>query len=244
MKDENCLHFRLPARLINSTTHELGYPDLARNPVALGNFIFSSKSAAQKAIREMMARNKDDVPLTGADLLLAEAVLATHPQVDYKRRHGCKGIVIVKAKGYSTRCLAIVTEDDGKEEFSFTVAIGISPCTPVLGAAARNAVADSTRAFKAGIFANDEVRCAVNGTVLLWEDAHVDHAPPWTFDRIVQEFQKEFGEVALKHEGNQDLFQTEADALRFREYHDARADLRVIHRRVNLSTLRIKDRQT
>jgi hypothetical protein len=87
-------------------------------------------------------------------------------------------------------------------------------------------------------FAEGSIRCDVSGKELREDEAHIDHAPPWTFDAIVRAYQEEFGDPALRHDGTCDLFQDSTDAERFKTFHDQRAKLRLVHKHVNISDLR------
>lgn len=214
---------------------------MARGPVQLGNLSFPSRAAAQTKVRELVARNSLDAPLQGDDLALADALLRAHQQVEYKLRHGLSGIVVKIADGHSTRCLAVIGLGGEKEEFSWRVALRLQPCVPVLGAAARTAVNESISDFRRSAFAAGPVTCPIMGTLIFFQDAHVDHARPWTFDEIVKVFVAENGEPELKHEGNRDRFASEAVAVKFRNWHDKKARLRVVHRTANLSVLRRRD---
>jgi hypothetical protein len=114
--------------------------------------------------------------------------------------------------------------------------------------ACRAAVQDSIASFKAKVFQEQAdamgfVRCALSGVQVSQIEAHVDHAPPNTFDVLVQGF---LAENAAKH-GTTPVYilsntefvagrffdQTEIEA--FLEYHTANASLRVLTACTNLS---------
>lgn len=214
---------------------------MAPIPVRVGNESFPSRTAAQEAVRALIARNKLDEPLQGSDLAFAEALLQAHPQAEYKRRHGSSAIVVTQAEGYTTKCLAVVGLGGEKEEFSFRVALGLQPCVPLLGAAARTAVDETISSFRRSAFAAGLVTCPVLCVPVPPRDAHVDHGPPWPFDKIVRAFVAEHGEPSITHQGNRDMFADQADAAVFKAWHDERAQLRIVHRIANLSNLRRGD---
>lgn len=212
---------------------------MARTSVIVAGREFPSKSAGQEAAREVLRRHpRGTVDLAGDDLDFALGLLDLHPQADYFRRNGVAGVCVKAAEGYSTRCFAVIGHDGSREEFSFRVALGISKCQPFLGAAARNLLSEQMLEFKRAAFARGPVLCATSGIELSMRDAHVDHAPPWTFDAITREFDRLHPGVALRHEGTKDFFAHEDDAMAFRALHDLKAVLRIVHRRENLSTLR------
>jgi hypothetical protein len=211
---------------------------MARDPVLVGDREFETKTAAYREVQEMMGRYRTGVVhLSGADLDFAMAILDLHPQRDEILAEGCKGIVVKKAEGYSTRCLAVEQNTGDMQEFSAQVALKRQPCKPLLSAAARNAVSGRVREFKVDAFKLPPVRCATSGVELSFDEAHVDHAQPWTFKKIVEAFHRENPEVKIRHGGTQDLFENDADAAKFINFHDAKADLQIVHRTENLSTL-------
>jgi hypothetical protein len=103
--------------------------------------------------------------------------------------------------------------------------------------ACRYAVAESIQDFKCQVFdSQDNVRCAETGKLVSFEDSDVHHAGPWGFKRIVNAFIEEYGEPAVWKRANGDFgseFVDEADAIRFREFHDARAILQIVSRDVH-----------
>ncbi|MBB1090447.1 DUF3223 domain-containing protein [Rhodopseudomonas palustris] len=212
---------------------------MASIPVVVGRVTFPSKKSANSKVQEIYSRHTSGVcPLTGADLEFALDVLDLHPQRASIIAEGCTGIVVKQASDQKTRCLAVIQDNGEMEEFSARVALGIAPCKPMLSAAARNAVAKQIQEFKARAFAQGSVLCATSGARLSFEDAHVDHAPKWTFKAIVEAFKQEHPDTPITHLGTQDLFQNSSDADAFRAFHDVRAHLRIVDKKENLSTLR------
>lgn len=68
-----------------------------------------------------------------------------------------------------------------------------------------------------------------------FQDSHIDHAPPWPFKRIVEEFSALVGRVEKFHDySGVDWGFSPALETKFREFHDARAKLRVISVKENL----------
>jgi hypothetical protein len=211
---------------------------MANGPVVIGTRRFGSRAAAQRDVQACINGARLGEPLASAQYELARALLEMHPQRDDKLARGCAAIVVVIAEGFTTRCLAVVGDEGTAEEFSWRVALGIVPCTPSLAAACRTAVAETVARFRTESFARGPVRCATSGAGVESETAHVDHAPPWTFAAIVDAFSAAHPDLKPIHQGTMDVFATDAEAELFRRFHDARAVLRIVHRRENLSTLR------
>jgi hypothetical protein len=212
-------------------------PKRKTQPVNLGPFSFLSKTAAGQAVKALLHCNhgKD---LIGDDLLLAEAVLQAHPDAAKKLRNGYWGMRVDRDPVYKTWCLWLRDEEGGVEDVSYRVALGLVPSEPTLQTAARHVLKEQMADFRRRAFANGPVQCPVSSQLLREDEAHVDHAPPWTFDKIVRAYESEHGTPALRHDGTRDGFCDPADAKRFQDFHDERAQLRVVHRSVNLSDLR------
>jgi hypothetical protein len=85
-------------------------------------------------------------------------------------------------------------------------------------------------------FTNGHVLCAITNIPLAMEDVHVDHAPPWTFDRIFNGLRTAYPNIQPIHVGTRDVF-GDRD-VEFRQFHNSRACLRLVHKTANLSLLR------
>jgi hypothetical protein len=73
---------------------------MASRPVTIAGVIHCPKNAAKEAVRALVARNLEDgKPFTGADVEMAEALLAMHPRAKCKLRRGKRGIAICTAAG-------------------------------------------------------------------------------------------------------------------------------------------------
>ena len=212
-------------------------PKRKAQQINLGHFSYSSKTAAESAAKALLLRNRGK-DLTGDDLLLAEAILQAHPHAVWKLQNGYQGMRVDRDPNYPTWCLYLRDENGRLVDVSYCVALGLKPSDPTLQAAARHLLKDDMTSVRKRAFANGPVRCSVSGVPLREDEAHVDHAPPWTFDEIVRAYERQHGTPALRHEGTRDLFCDPADARRFQDFHDTRAELRIVHKTVNLSELR------
>jgi len=94
--------------------------------------------------------------------------------------------------------------------------------------ACRRAVAPCIAAFRESYF-------DLFGDDPNFQDSQIDHAPPWPFKRIVEEFEKAIGYSGKFHDYSPvDWgFPPEVEQ-QFREFHDARAKLRVLSAKENL----------
>ena len=115
-------------------------------------------------------------------------LLGRHRHVHEKVGPGVRALLVQK-EYRGTQHFSIERVDGTIEDFSFRSCI--TPRTPEteLRMACRTAVVDSVQCFKLAAFSGHlELACPISGEPVSIATAHVDHAPPWTFDAIVQAF--------------------------------------------------------
>lgn len=204
----------------------------------IGDRTFRSKGEALRAVQKVLHETPTGGAVDPDGLSLLRDLLEMHPHRDDKLRRGCAAIVvgINKVPGQRAQRGFYVVGDDGtRTEFSiyapFTGANRLWDVTD----AARRAVGDAVLAFKNSAFAAGPVRCAATGVILEWGDAHVHHAGEWPFSPIVREWVAARGgldaivliDMRIWKELSPD------DRASFVAFHDARAVLRIIHKREN-----------
>lgn len=74
-----------------------------------------------------------------------------------------------------------------------------------------------------------------------WDDAHIHHDEPWPFDRIHKEWiGQRGGHPTLVESGEYSIgYMMPEDAAEFAAFHDARAILRVVHKKVHLGLKKV-----
>lgn len=217
-----------------------------RTPIQIGNEVFTTKKAVQERCREIIRGARDGEPLGAEVHSFLSALLAGHPQAEHKVKDGVDRFTVGPAPGFPSRCFWLVRTDGTATDFSFNECL--TPTTPLreFKNACRSAVYADILRFKHGRFAAGPVFCPITGEELALDACHVDHAPPWPFDRIAEEFLESLGvgPEAVDTSGKyadgcvRDTFASEDVAEAFRLFHEARASLRLVSRRANLSLLR------
>jgi Protein of unknown function (DUF3223) len=202
----------------------------------IGCFSFPSKKAAIARIREILYAAPLRQPLAGEQKQLMRAVLSFHPDVATKVTGGCAAILVdvnIDLTGLSSRGFQIVHRDGTSIDFSYRVALGLASAVPRMEEAARCAVAPGIIVHKRTRFDGAMViRCEETGEPITSEEAEVDHASPWPFRRILQEFVKQYGVRPIVDRGLSRVFASERDSELFRAFHDARARLRIVRNTV------------
>ena len=120
--------------------------------------------------------------------------------------------------------------------------------------ACRRAVEDQIVAFKRKVFEQKGskqglVKSELTGSQVDYPDAHVDHKPPHTFNKLVDEFIKKQGirieeiEIAGFEDGSVEKKFADPEMTRsWAEYHRKHARLRIVSRAENLSTVKRQTR--
>lgn len=227
--------------------------------VSLGGHRFASKGALRTECSRIIRTARRDCLLNGDDDRLFRALVDAHPDRDAKLAGGCQGIAIRRncLSGAYSQGPHVVPESAHLDAtgaliipaatvpFSYITALGIKSVGGSLQKAARQAVTETVIMFRNRQFNGSETcPCAITGKPLTRAEANVDHADPWPFRRILDEF-KEFwqGDLSIVDSYWFDpfddtchvdyCFNDPLTSLGFRLFHDERAGLRIIDKRLN-----------
>jgi hypothetical protein len=199
--------------------------------------------------REILNASPAGEPISGEwDVFLRE-MIGFHPEASFKVGCGVRHFD-VHVNSWGGRTFWLVRLDGTETDFSFVSCVSPPAPRQDFVKACRTAVVPVVLAFKNKVFDNvDSVTCPVTGETVVRETAHIDHAPPWTFEAIVSAFIAEliagrgpidyssFVEPTRDGETVTRFIHPET-ADRFIEFHNARAALRATSRRANLSVNR------
>lgn len=211
----------------------------------LPGMIFKSKKAAFEYTKAILNEAVPGKLLQGPREYMARAVLGMHPSCGEKlngyKLEDVKLLVREVSEPFASRCFFLIRPDGSMIDWSYLVCFGRAPHLPMgvpidrIEEASRRAVDPDVFAYKQMRYAGAEViACDETGEPVLFREAHVDHAEPWPFAAILKAFLAEHGPCALHDMGLYLVFADPADAQAFREFHNARAVLRLVHRDVNL----------
>jgi hypothetical protein len=179
-------------------------------------------------------------------IALLSELIGMHPESDAKVGCGVARFEIRPSDvNPAQRTFWLVRLDGTSTDFSYLKCL--THPTPIqdFKAACRSAAVDRVLAFKNEAFAAASILpCAVTGVPVGPDSCHIDHAPPWTFDRIASEFALGYSEDEIRAmvrptaDGeSRTVFADDATTSAFLAFHDARAVLRVVSIEVNLSVL-------
>jgi hypothetical protein len=231
-------------------------------PIQLGGQQFPTQKSAGDALRLILHGQPLNTPLTGSAHKMLTDLIALHPEATEKIGAGIQHFEV--RENHAPMCKVtkgfwVVRTDGSAIDFSYPLCLKGTPksLSEQLALACRDAVRADVHTMKEEIFARDEdeegfVQCSETGELLLWEWAHIDHAPPLTFESIVRDFLAILeGEGLVMERGwfskdGERLFTTFSEnglAERFRAYHNQvckdAGNLRLVSQSFNLRQRRL-----
>jgi hypothetical protein len=216
-------------------------------PIHFEHLSFNSKKQAQDYFREILHRNPLGADLTGQDHTDVMALLTRHPKFNEKQGCGILALLVDRDDSPNGRCFHLRRTDGTTDNFSFPQCLDGAPSARTrFMKAARFAIQSDVTAFREQVFNDQEqcfdgfVRCAKTGTWVSSANAHIDHAEPLTFSRIVRDFISirninldEFS--SYLHQGLYGCFFSDSKMIEdFRQYHAEVAVLQVVTKESNL----------
>jgi hypothetical protein len=210
---------------------------MPKTAIVVGGIEFATKAALQREVQRIL--NDPSWKITPPDHDFMIAFFARHPSAKEKRGPGIAQITIERNPKYGTRGFWIRRVDGTTTDISYKECLTPSGPDDWFRQAARNAVRPQRDAARA---ASTATHCPITG-VPLDDTAQVDHEPPWTFEAIVLAFLDETKvDVAgdLYRDGDNVIdtqFKNANLESQFAAYHAARAKLRLVSKRANLSDL-------
>ncbi len=216
--------------------------------VQVGDQEFRTKKAAKDFFKDMLARYADGDDINEEDSAHLDKLLERHPEAAQKIGCGITRFFRQRTEK-GTSCFWLERTDGTQTEFSYPTCVDAKGKSlyQEFAEACREAVQPDLIATKRDYFgehANDEgkVACDVTGEMIKFDESHLDHKKPMTFQVIVRTFIAANSIVPsremLSEPKDQQFSTTFVDdemASKFREYHHNLAQLRVIKGRLNLS---------
>ena len=208
-------------------------------PIVVAGESFATHAALKKRVQLILGGPPGN--LDGYHYHFVRDLLDRHPQAVSKIGPGVHAIRIAVNLPYRTKGFWVEREDGTVTDFSYLECLKPESQATKFRKACRTAVVEQVR--QAG--ANIPPRCPITDEPLGPGNAHVDHAPPWTFEALVRAYVNLRGidveAVDLNADVDGDVIQRFADqaiADDFAAFHAEYATLRVVSIRANLSTLR------
>jgi hypothetical protein len=218
-----------------------------QNAFRIGSKAFKTKAAAERHIREMFWRYPPMGALAGEDLEFALALIEMHPSRAIIVGPGIRSIEVQPVPWHEDqRRFKVTRTDTSWFDFSWRNALSPKSAARKLAGVLRHLIAEDVCRFKEEHFRGI---CETCGAPIEPEDCHVDHAYPFTFNRLMRDWLQferltahDVTIVAQTGYEQYSYLEDSALAQSWREYHEINAQLRCVCRRCNLSTLRTSPR--
>ena len=216
----------------------------------VGGENFASKEALATRVKKLLWSYKPGERLSPVDQMFIAELLKRHPGYEQKKGSGIDYIHVRSNPVFkNTQGFWLVRIDGTETDFSYKECITPTKNNKIrVRAACRTAIEQSVlRVKKAFFHGRTEIAvCPFTGEILTWDNSHVDHAMPKTFQFLLDSFLKETGldieAIKVVGEGIDnaivDIFEDKKLECRWIDYHDKHADLRIISATANLGVAR------
>jgi Protein of unknown function (DUF3223) len=197
---------------------------------------FRTKGEARKFFSVLLQTGPLETPISDeSEHQMLLSLLGHHPEREEKFGAGVAHFFrrINRHPVKETRGFWVKRVDGTEEDFSYPKCLdGVSyrgdRVKKDFAMACRRAITPSIAAFRESYF-------DLFGEDPNFSDSHIDHAPPWPLKRIVEEFAQIVGYGVKMHDYTSVDWGFPPDVEKqFRDFHDARAKLRVISAKENL----------
>lgn len=220
---------------------------MARERFQCGRWGFATKTAAETALRSILARHGHMQRLSGDDEELVLALIDLDPRRDtILGGSGVRAIAVQHihdALGRPARRFLILRPDRSLRDFSWRNALYPRSAKSQLASVLRSLVITQIQDHKQRHFTG---QCELCGAPLSASDCHVDHARPITFDSLMAAWllanRLEAEDIALVPSPRYETATILEDPLLasdWMDYHEHNAQLRCVCRDCNLSALRL-----
>ena len=216
--------------------------EVSKKPVAWFKLVgvlgvqYATKSAITEAVRNVINPLPPGMKMSGDDLDFMLAVLSHHPEWSEKCGSGVASVEVRMNIGahFANKGLWLLRTDGSEVDISWRCAIDAAPPTydKLVRDAARHAIFDQVQHVRDS--ANLRSRCHICDLPLDGE-THVDHALI-TFEQLFSAWHKDKREFRLLDTGLHPVFADEVTRADWQEFHRLFSDLRLVHKRCNLST--------
>jgi hypothetical protein len=221
----------------------------SRKTYHVGGRIFATQKSLIEFVQGILHR-----PFVGRSLAEDEfqfmlSLIDRHQEREQKIGVGVADIRIAVNPKYKNRMFEITRLDGSTTDFSYRVCIRPTTSLDNFIGACRAIASEQVKQYKVERFshagADGRIACDLSGRMVTMKEAHVDHEPPATFDRLRRDFVVAIGldpeqVVTTGHADNETVlgFADPAVADAFARFHRERARLRLLSIGANLSDTR------
>lgn len=218
--------------------------------------VFKTKKELADRVRGILYAYREGETLNMFDFVFMEDLLQRHPSAVQKVGCGVASMYVQTNRIYggNTRGFWLMRTDGSKTDFSFLECLSPSSQTKKVKSAFRTAIEPYTMHFKEEFFMGKVGRidtCSITGETISFGNSHVDHKPPFTFEKIFNDFVDfhniDINSIEIYGTTQDRVLQDELIDMDLRDkwvrFHNQHAVLRVISATANLSHVRYESRQ-
>jgi hypothetical protein len=209
----------------------------------VGDRTFPTQQELVSYVQTILRSSRAPVQLVGEHAAVMSDLLLRHPRADLKVGSGVAAIW-VRRNGVFGNGFFVERTDGTLIDFSYKQCIRPQNHATKAKFAFRRAIDGQVLAVKTAAFAENELlRCPINGELIMWTTAHVDHEPPRTFAALLTAYCAERGidldtiELYEPSNGIGKLLSPDIEAD-WAAWHETRAVLRVISAEANTRLVR------
>jgi hypothetical protein len=214
-----------------------------KTEIVIGETVFDTRSAAIAYIQGTLSQYSDGEQIIGGDEAFMHNLIERHPRSVEKCGLGISHFTVERNPEFTnTRTIYIHRTDGTGSDFSWYKCLDGESHDALLLKALRSAVKDQILLFKNGEFKRGPVQCPFLGTELTWNNCHVDHEPPTTFQNLANAWIEAIGLapecIAVTESADNTFTRTVADPVlreSWRQFHDMHKRLRLTSTLGNLS---------
>lgn len=212
-------------------------------PATIGELEFKTVTKAKQYVRSVIAKYPPGTRVTPVDVALFADLLEMHPDAKSKRGSGVAGFAIKTNPDYPNTVTVYVLRTDGTEcDFSWYKSIDGAKQEDMQFNALREAVKNQVIQFKdKQLLSLEPLLCPITNQRITFDNYHVDHAAPRTFQQLVRDWLQSEGivleDVIITESRENEYGRKMADPKQlhsWREYHYKNARLRMLSKEGNL----------
>lgn len=206
--------------------------------IIINNKIFKTKSELREYCQGILYKYPLEIRIGREDEDFLRELIKRHPESEQKI--GCGIDYFITKANMGSRIFFLYRIDSTSTDFSYLSCITAPSRLTIVKKAGRNTIKEQVMEYKRKNYKEGMV-CPVSGLKITSSQmAHVDHKVP-LFDDIVTSFIKEKGlnieDIELEGIGDGEIQKSWKGHIgeEFKVYHEQRAQLQIVHEKVNLS---------
>jgi hypothetical protein len=198
-----------------------------------------TKAVIKKRVSNLLSTWPLNLPIGESDFQLLIGILKDHPDYKQKVGIGVRDIVIQTNPVYKNRGFYILRKDGSQTDFSYRQCLNPASNKQKFLNACRVAIMPQILQFKETFFGtlmDQEYFCPLSGEKITELNCHIDHKPPNTFKKIIEDFISMSGidQNTVKIDGAgvdgcvKDTLEDKVLEQRWQAYHGTNCNLRVV----------------